>query len=27
LAAGSDNLPIAGWIAEISLNHEGSRCN
>ena len=27
LAAAGDNLPIAGWIAEISLNHEGSRCN
>jgi hypothetical protein len=27
MAAGGDNLPIAGWNAEISLNHEGSRCN
>ena len=27
LAAAGGNLPIAEWIAEISLNHDVSRCN
>ena len=27
LAAAGGNLPIAEWIAEISINHDVSRCN